>query len=418
MDHRSRTIRLTTVIVPAQSPSARSVPLLFLAGGPGQGAASLASLILRLLEGLDRDRTVILVDVRGTGSSNALSCEDTGRVMRGARNDSFDRCLATLQTRADLRQYTTANIVSDLEEVRRFLSIEQFDLVAVSWGTRVAVSYLLANPSRVHAAVLRGADPMDGKTFLQADRGAEAALSAIVDQCARDRSCSMAFPALRREAASIPRLLARQERVIEVTDPQTSRRRLLDAGYPLYHDLLYALMLDEVGRREVPATIHRIATEGVGALARIAAQDLGGYDDVSAGLYYSVTCAEDVPRLTAAEQIEIARLETGVPEADDRCRVWPHPDSLPSPADLRHTDVPVLVISGEDDPATPPKGAASLAEKLGAQHVVIPAGSHTPLFPGCSPRLVAEFLDQRPSKGIDARCLRSRKRQEFIVPRR
>ena len=203
-----------------------------------------------------------------------------------------------------------------------------------------------------------------------------------------------------------------------MTDPQTSRRRLLDAGYPLYHDLLYALMLDEVGRREVPATIHRIATEGVGALARIAAQDLGGYDDVSAGLYYSVTCAEDVPRLTAAEQIEIARLETGVPEADDRCRVWPHPDPLPSPIDLRHTDVPVLVISGEDDPATPPKGAASLAEKLGAQHVVIPAGSHTPLFPGCSPRLVAEFLDQRPSKGIDARCLRSRKRQEFIVRRR
>ena len=416
-DAASRTIQLSTVIVPAQSRSERSIPLVFLAGGPGQGAASLAALILRLLEGLDRDRTVILVDVRGTGSSNPLTCDDTGRVMRGARNESFDRCLAILQSRADLRQYTTANIVSDLEEVRRFLSIEQFDLVAVSWGTRVAVQYLLTNPSHVHAAVLRGADPMDGRTFLQADRGAEAALSAILDDCARDRSCSMAFPALRREAASIPQLLARQARVIEVTDPQTSKKRLLDAGYPLYHDLLYALMLDEVGRREVPNVLHRIATEGVSALARIAAQDLGGYDDVSAGLYYSVTCAEDVPRLTAAEQIEIGRLETGVAEADDRCRFWPHAEPLPSPIEAQGSRVPVLVISGEDDPATPAKGAMALAKKLGAQHAMIVAGSHTPLFPGCSARLVREFLD-RPEVPIDARCLRSRKRQEFIVRRR
>lgn len=417
-DPASRSLSLATVIFPSGSPAPRSAPLLFLAGGPGQGAASLAALILRLLDGVDRDRTVILVDVRGSGSSNPLTCEDTGRVMRGARNESFDRCLAALRRRADLRHYTTADIVEDLEEVRAFLAVDQFDLVAVSWGTRVAVEYLLRHPSRVHAAVLRGADPMDGKTFLHADRGAERALASILDDCARDRSCAMAYPALRREAASIPQLLARQAREVEVVDPQTSKKRRLDASYPLYHDLLYALMLDEVGRRQVPDVIHTIATEGVNALARIAARDLGGYDDVSAGLYYSVVCAEDDPRLTSEERIEMGRLETGAAEADDRCRVWPHPDPLPAPIEIRKTSVPVLVISGEDDPATSAEGAAALAAKLGAQHIIIPAGSHTPLFPECSARLVREFLDQRSPKAIDARCLRSRKRQEFLVRRR
>ena len=413
----SRMISLHTVVFPARSRTPRADPILFIAGGPGQGAASLGALVLRLLDGIDRDRSVILVDVRGTGASNPLTCQETGRVMRGARNESFDRCLASLRTRADLRQYTTTNIVADLEEVRRSLGIEQLDLVAVSYGTRVAVEYLLTYPSHVRAAVLRGADPVDGKTFLHADRGAETSLQAILADCEHERSCSMAFPSLRRESASIPQLLARQARVVEVTDPQTSKQRLLDAGYPLYHDLLYALMLDEVGRREVPGVIHRIATGGVGALARIAARDLGGYDEVSAGLYYSVTCAEDEPRLTAAERMEIASLETGGQQPDDRCGVWPRPEPLPPPIVLKNLGVPVLVVSGADDPGTPPMGAAPLAAQLGARHLVLPAGSHTPLFPGCAARLVREFLEKGSTNAIDARCLTSSKHQEFIIRR-
>ncbi len=405
------------MIFPAQSRAPRPDPILFIAGGPGQGAAALGALVLRLLEGVDRDRAVILVDVRGTGASSPLICHDTGRVMRGARNEWFDRCLSSLTARADLRQYTTTSVVADLEEVRLALGIEQVNLLGVSYGTRVAVEYLITHPSHVRTAILRGADPMNGKTFLHADRNAESSLQAIVADCERERSCAMAFPTLRRELASLPSLLAKQARVVEITDPQTSKKRMLDAGYPLFHDLLYALMLDEVGRREVPAIIHRMATGGVAALARLAAQYLGGYDDVSAGLYYSVTCAEDEPRLSSAERMEIALLETGVAVPDDRCRLWPRAEPLPPPIEVNNRGVPVLVVSGEDDPATPPKGAASLASRLGAQHIVIPAGSHTPLFPGCAARLVREFLDQGSSKAVDARCLMSRKHQEFIVRR-
>ena len=59
-------------------------PLVFLAGGPGQGAAKLAREVRELFGRIQADRDIVLVDQRGTGDSNPLDCSKRGRLARRA----------------------------------------------------------------------------------------------------------------------------------------------------------------------------------------------------------------------------------------------------------------------------------------------------------------------------------------------
>ena len=72
-----RTIRLNMVVLPARGQKPAPDPIFYLAGGPGQGATSLAPTGIVDLS-LRDDRDLVFVDQRGTGGSNALDCELPG----------------------------------------------------------------------------------------------------------------------------------------------------------------------------------------------------------------------------------------------------------------------------------------------------------------------------------------------------
>ena len=72
---------------------------------------------------------IILLDQRGAGQSRPL---------------------------ASTRENTTANLVADLEAVRKHLGIERWLLFGGSWGVTLALAYAVAHPSRVQGMVLRG----------------------------------------------------------------------------------------------------------------------------------------------------------------------------------------------------------------------------------------------------------------------
>ena len=99
------------------------------------------------------------------------------------------------------------------------------------------------------------------------------------------------------------------------------------------------------------------------------------------GYLFSVSCAEDLPRI---DPREIPAATRGTFYGDDRvrdqlavCGVWPHAPLPPGWGSLVHSDVPVLLFSGERDPVTPPADAALVAK--GFPHgllVKIPHGTH------------------------------------------
>ncbi len=106
----------------------------------------------------------------------------------------------------------------------------------------------------------------------------------------------------------------------------------------------------------------------------------------SAGRWFTAGFAEREPGVVASF---IAELERADPVGYAGCC---HAiAAMDLRADLGSITAPTLVISGADDPATPPGHGATIAAGIpGARHVIIPAAAH--LANVCSPDLVTTAL--------------------------
>ena len=106
-----RTINIHYVIVSAVKPLYPSEALLAIAGGPGQSAIDNAALFNQTFSKVRETRDILLIDQRGTGRSNLLSCpEDKSLSPLSIDERLFDnlaetkKCLATFD--ADVAMYT------------------------------------------------------------------------------------------------------------------------------------------------------------------------------------------------------------------------------------------------------------------------------------------------------------------------
>jgi pimeloyl-ACP methyl ester carboxylesterase len=90
----------------------------------------------------------------------------------------------------------------------------------------------------------------------------------------------------------------------------------------------------------------------------------------------------------------------------EQCEVWPRaavPDDFHAPVT---SDKPVLLLSGENDPVTPPRYAEQVAATLSnARHVVAPGQGHNVIPRGCVPRVLADFIDNPDVAALDADCV-------------
>jgi hypothetical protein len=172
----------------------------------------------------------------------------------------------------------------------------------------------------------------------------------------------------------------------------------------------------------IPVLVHRAAGGDFGPLAEFAA--FGRREIVasgSAGLYLSVTCAEDLPRIAPGEG---ERVSVGTFLGDYRlrqqrraCGIWPAMAPPPGFGKPVAAPTPALLFSGEWDPVTPPSQAeAALRELPNGRHVVIPSGGHS--YDGlqgldCVRKLLADFVEAGSAKALDTSCVGSMRRPPF-----
>lgn len=112
-----------------QSGNPDGKPVVFLHGGPGAGTSTWH----RRFFDPERYR-IVLFDQRGSGRSTPhASAPD-----------------------ADLRFNTTWHLVADMEQLRRNLGIERWQVFGGSWGSALALAYAETHPAAVSEIVLRG----------------------------------------------------------------------------------------------------------------------------------------------------------------------------------------------------------------------------------------------------------------------
>lgn len=419
-----RKIELKLAKVSARTSDTKPDPILFLAGGPGQAATESFPQVAAAYRQLLTDRDVILVDQRGTGGSNPLRCNlpdmsdptapvpDAEELQRLAR-----ACLDDLKDKADVAHYTTRDYLADLEAVRQALGVEQWNLVGGSYGTRVALSYLQAHPARIRSAVLDGVVPQD--VALGQDHGVnlDNALTAQFARCRADEACAKAFGDPARTLDELRRRYREAPTTVIIADP----RSYVPTEVALNHETLagtvrmYAYSPETAAL--LPLLLHQ-AREGdpqpLLAQARMLFTEIE--DMIAHGMQLSVSCSEDAPwlRPIAGDTSLIGPELIGLLET--QCEVWPvqrAPAAFKQPVDA---DVPVLLLSGEFDPVTPPAYAEKALATLGnARHLVAPGQGHIVETRGCMPKLITRFIRTARADDLDADCLSSLSAPPFYL---
>jgi len=423
-----RTLDLAVVVVPASGNNPAKDPVFVLAGGPGQGAASLAQYIMPRLEPIGRDRDLVFVDLRGTGASAPLACafekhDDLGEMLAAELHlERLADCLSSYGD-ADLRHYSTESAMVDLEQVRAALGYEQINFLAISYGTRAALTYLRRHPERVRSMVLDGVVPLDQNLYATIPASNERALNRVLSDCRTNAECDAAYPGLERELEQVLTELDASRRLVELQHPRTGALECYDISRTGFFGGLQMALYSSQTSALIPRMIHAAHRGDFGPIAAFTLHAGGSSSSLSLGLYLTVSCAEEVAQLDDAT---LAKAEAGLRWFDagslrdlrSVCARWVPaelPDDFASPT---HADAPTLLISGNYDPVTPPSLAEHVASQLGnARSVVVGTAHHGLWWQGCAPRLLAEFFaDPRPD-ALDVSCLeRAPGARPFLSP--
>ena len=422
---QGRQIDLNIVVLPALRADAAPDPLFFLAGGPGQGAATMAETVRELFRQVLTERDIVLVDQRGTGQSNPLNCADEDDSLATFNRSEAEslamlkRCMAGYD--ADLRLYTTPIAMDDLDDVRAFLGYEKINLYGGSYGTRAGLVYLRQHGDRVRSAVLDGVAPTNMRLPLFFPRDVQRALDLLIDDCAATAACNAKYPNL---TSRLPALMARLEKspaTVAVVHPRTGERGNITMSARALANILASTLYIPIASSLIPALVERAEQndfQGLLALASIG--DNGSPSNMSVGMQLSVICAEDAPRITPAD---VAKESAGslfgpylMRLQQDACAFWPRGEVADSFYDPVTSSVPTLVMSGEIDPVTPPVWGEETATHLSAsKHLVMPGTGHTAGGTGCGVRIIRAFLTKGSVEGLDTSCMANVKRPPFFV---
>jgi pimeloyl-ACP methyl ester carboxylesterase len=408
-----RRIELRLALVGSQAPKANPDLVTLIAGGPGQSAVDAFPDFQEAFEPLRKHHRILLVDQRGTGGSHPLRCPNPDWNAPNADDAALlkqytERCRQLLETDADLAQYTTVNAVDDLEAVRQALGAPPLDLIGVSYGTRVALDYLRRHAAGVRSVILDSVVPPEQAVGQENARNLDAALAQIFGHCRDDKTCHERFGDPGVTLAGLRQKLAAAPMRADVADPITgawSQSTLYPStlsgivrlySYSPEFASLLPLLIDETAQGRPQALL----AQGHLVFDRFA-------NSMSLGMQFSVLCAEDAPLLQPRPDDKDTLLGAGLYDATRaQCSVWPRGSM---PADFHApvvSDKPVLLMSGQWDPVTPPRYAEAVAAHLSNSRQVVAVGQgHNVLPRGCLPKLAQAFVEKLDPKTLDVRCI-------------
>ncbi|MDX6303249.1 MAG: hypothetical protein QOI77_218 [Blastocatellia bacterium] len=419
-----RMIKLYVMVLPALSDNPAPDPIFYFQGGPGGSAVSVAA--ASFMARLHRTRDVVLVDQRGTGKSNPLPCsfrgntdELRGYFVEGLTIESVRTCRAELEKNADLRLYTTTLAMADLDDVRAALGYDKLNVYGGSYGATAALSYLNFDPQHVRTVTVAGVAPPDNSLPLAFAKGVEHALNRLFDDCAAEAKCHAAFPDLRKDWATVVANLSKGPVNIDAPNPYTGQKQQATMTREGFVELVREVLYVPTVMSLMPAVIHEMSQGDFSHFAFYAYQVRWGIDaGIARGMQLSVMCAEDIPFLKEADiQSNMGRTFYGVDKAHaymKACEQWPRGEM---PAKFREpikSDLPVLILSGELDPVTPPDLATPLLRYLpNGRQVLMHNATHSTYE--CQERLARDFIERGTAKGLDASCVESIKRLPFAT---
>ncbi len=422
---KGRMLSLKIVLIPGRHPHSADGPIFYMAGGPGEAATDLASLMIQSGDADEHD--VVLVDERGTGEGNQLDCHPSGSDdnLQSYLNGPFDpaaarACRNTLEREHDLTQYSTPNFVEDIDEVRRAMGYDKINLSAGSFGTYAAMIYMRRHPDHVRTAYLTSVTPPSDRVPLYFPEAAQLALDELFQECERDTQCHTAFPHLRQDFADLLTKLHADPVLTFVRHPVTGARTEVHLSERAFGDALRLMMYHNP--YEIPFLLEQAKAGNFGLFAEEAVRvNRAIYSGGRLGLYYAITCNEFVSRIRP-EEVQAATRGTflgswRVHDQMEACEDWPKTELPPDYYEPFRLEIPVVVVSTEADPASSrgrwDKEIASIMPTN--VHVTVPGVGH-PGDNDCLQTIRHALFRSGSTKDLDTSCISKLKHPPFKLP--
>ncbi|HEX6308468.1 MAG TPA: alpha/beta hydrolase [Longimicrobiales bacterium] len=390
-----RTITLAALRLPstAERPGR---PIVFLMGGPGIPGTVMPPIppYFTLFQSLRELADVVIVDQRGIGHSEpAIDCPvdeeppadlflERDRVVRLIR-DRVESCAAQFLSKGiDPTAYNTIESADDIDDLRKALGAEQIDLLAFSYGSRLALMYVQRHGDHVGRIVLQG---VNGPGLVLKRPGAVARKFAHLTKVLIQDTTWREPTDLRAAALRARERLARQPSTITIVDRRTGRQLDLVVGRDGF-DTLVGLNLDDA---RLPALLVSVAAGDDRVLARFAEAAWNSLARGTVGLMArAVNCAADRPHSrwqTVRSESATALFGSPIDNeflTDEFCRaVGYHAGTVEFTGPIISSK-PLLLLTGSLDATNPLENAAEVArgfanavslEVANAAHEALPA---------------------------------------------
>ena len=196
--------------IKSRNPQAQPDPLVYLVGGPGSSGSQLLEISFSAyLRAFIGERDVIVIDQRGTGLSNPpLYCQEVlFRLNEILQSNYAEHAALMLEILSDCHarlagknvQFDTfhsENNARDIVNVLLALGYERWNLVGVSYGSRLALTIMRDYPQYLRSVILDSVYPPQADIYIDAFFNGERALSVLFDACSASDSCNARYPGI------------------------------------------------------------------------------------------------------------------------------------------------------------------------------------------------------------------------------
>lgn len=447
-----KTIRLAVAIMRSPNPNKAADPAVFLQGGPGGATLPLAEVLAATYGPTLAQRDIILMDQRGTGYSEPrLDCalfasSSKRKLAMGAEStelpdfiqaqvDLLAQCGQQLREAGiDLTAYNSSENAADFEDLRLALGYGPWNVIGASYGSRLALTMLRFRPETLRSVVLESADPYQVNFQIDVFSSYNRTLSVLAADCAAQPSCNRAYPNLLEIFDAVYERLNANEAQVPVIDPQTDRVvTYLPISGVTFSSLIFQLFYVTSVIPIMPALIGETNKGNyvpLGVILGLLLAPQGNQPPQAGqalGMLTAVQCNEDVTFASRKDFVKArdknrraSALAFQIPFNEgflDVCDAWGLNNPDPAENKAVHSDRPVMIVSGTNDPITPPEYAKIAASTLRNSFIVsYPRGGHVPSIGSpCLANAVAAFIES-PDQQPNTSCIAQETPQPFLTP--
>ncbi|GAB5554743.1 MAG: alpha/beta fold hydrolase [Saprospiraceae bacterium] len=395
-DPQSKSIQLPVYIFKSRNPNPKADPIIYTVGGPGYTTMTSAP-YMNYYSYLD-DRDFILFEQRGTLYSKPhLDCPEWSKAISITNSPNFDEikkdsiltaaaseCKDRLIAKGiDLNGYHTKEIAADIADLRKVLGLKTYNLLTISYSTKIAQVLMRDYPEGIRSVVMDGALPLASKYDEESNFNLIQAVDQLLTDCANDPDCNSRFPALKERFFNFLESKNTAPLEIQAINPKTKESEFFKLRG---RDLITVFTAASTGDvPNIPLEIERILDGDYSVIqTRLADLFEEAGSGAGVGMRLSVWCAEEYPfsdQKTIQKEEDKYPIIKGLSPAvynTDICEIWGVKPARPKEDQAIKSDIPVLLMNGQYDELTPPHWAKAMQKGLpNSFHIIFPGWKHT-----------------------------------------